>query len=44
MIEYIEHLIDQDNMVSVTKISSKIEALIDSDLTKFKQQLRNPFD
>lgn len=37
LIDYIEHLIDQDQMQTVGKISAKIEALLDSDLTKFKQ-------
>jgi hypothetical protein len=36
--EHIEALIDQDDMRSVQRISQKIEAILDGDLTSFKSK------
>ena len=42
--DHIEHLIDQDDMRSIIKISQKIESLLDGDLTAFKSKLHAPID
>jgi nucleosome binding factor SPN SPT16 subunit len=44
LIEHVEHLVDQDDMRPVVKISQKIEALLDSDLSKFTSKLHQQVD
>ena len=44
MIDHLEHLIDQDNMQNLQKISSRIEGLLDSDLTTFKSKSLTAID